>query len=292
MPVVPTSTSRRGFTLIELLVVIAIIAILAAILFPVFAKAREKARAISCTSNMKQVGLAILQYNQDNDEKFPVGLSTNNVTANYLGQGWAGEVSAYAKSTGVFKCPDDSTPQGTNGTVTIYPVSYAFNSNMAPASLASMNAPASTVMLCEVQGSATESAINLANENGFTQVSPSANGLPGSVGAGVGGIITNINTNTPTTANVAYYTGILGSYTSATTTSGGYAAATGLHTDGSNYLLGDGHAKFLRGAAVSPGLTGTAGQYQGKTANQAAATDTMYLGANSSGPVAATFSPT
>ena len=59
---------RQGFTLIELLVVIAIIAILAAILFPVFAKAREKARQISCVSNMKQLGLAILQYQQDNDE--------------------------------------------------------------------------------------------------------------------------------------------------------------------------------------------------------------------------------
>ena len=62
---------RRGFTLIELLVVIAIIAILAAILFPVFAKAREKARQASCQSNEKQLGLAFLQYVQDNDEKFP-----------------------------------------------------------------------------------------------------------------------------------------------------------------------------------------------------------------------------
>ncbi len=62
----------RGFTLIELLVVIAIIAILAAILFPVFAQAREKARAISCLSNEKQIGLAIMQYTQDNDEFYPL----------------------------------------------------------------------------------------------------------------------------------------------------------------------------------------------------------------------------
>ncbi|HEV2472758.1 MAG TPA: prepilin-type N-terminal cleavage/methylation domain-containing protein, partial [Chthonomonadales bacterium] len=65
---------RRGFTLIELLVVIAIIAILAAILFPVFAQAREKARAISCLSNEKELGLSVLMYVQDYDENFPSGL--------------------------------------------------------------------------------------------------------------------------------------------------------------------------------------------------------------------------
>jgi len=73
---------RRGFTLIELLVVIAIIAILAAILFPVFAQAREKARMASCLSNLKQIGTGVMMYNQDYDERFP------NTKA--WGRGWNG----------------------------------------------------------------------------------------------------------------------------------------------------------------------------------------------------------
>lgn len=79
--------SNRAFTLIELLVVIAIIAILAAILFPVFAKAREKARQTSCASNEKQLGVALLQYTQDFDEDLPCG--TNGGTEN---AGWAGQI--------------------------------------------------------------------------------------------------------------------------------------------------------------------------------------------------------
>jgi prepilin-type N-terminal cleavage/methylation domain-containing protein len=71
--------SRRGFTLIELLVVVAIIAVLAAILFPVFAQARERARRTSCLSNCRQIGLAFMQYAQDNDEYFP--LTTHSVNA-------------------------------------------------------------------------------------------------------------------------------------------------------------------------------------------------------------------
>ena len=70
--IAPVKERNRGFTLIELLVVIAIIAILAAILFPVFARARENARKANCQSNMKQLGLAILQYAQDHDETLPM----------------------------------------------------------------------------------------------------------------------------------------------------------------------------------------------------------------------------
>jgi prepilin-type N-terminal cleavage/methylation domain-containing protein/prepilin-type processing-associated H-X9-DG protein len=103
--------NRKGFTLIELLVVIAIIAILAAILFPVFAQAREKARQISCVSNLKQLGLACLMYTQDSDEYFPIGWSTYGASAGAPLAGtnfsWPSEVAPYTKSLGVFNCPDD-----------------------------------------------------------------------------------------------------------------------------------------------------------------------------------------
>ncbi len=105
--------ARSGFTLIELLVVIAIIAILAAILFPVFAQAREKARQTSCLSNEKQLGLAVIQYSQDYDEVFPMG----GVDRGFWMQGtWAKYTEPYVKSLAVFHCPDDSDQQhiGTN----------------------------------------------------------------------------------------------------------------------------------------------------------------------------------
>src|SRR5260370_13039338 len=101
--------SRRAFTLIELLVVIAIIAILAAILFPVFAQAREKARSISCLSNTKQIGTALMMYVQDYDEFYPINL--------YVGYEGSGapcmmtafqEINPYQKNAQVFICPSDA----------------------------------------------------------------------------------------------------------------------------------------------------------------------------------------
>jgi prepilin-type N-terminal cleavage/methylation domain-containing protein/prepilin-type processing-associated H-X9-DG protein len=100
--------NQRAFTLIELLVVIAIIAILAAILFPVFAQVREKARATSCISNMNQIGLAILQYVQDYDETYPMAASYSPADPNPVMASSSRVLGPYIKSTKVWQCPDDA----------------------------------------------------------------------------------------------------------------------------------------------------------------------------------------
>ena len=102
----PRARRTHAFTLIELLVVIAIIAILAALLFPVFQSARESARRTSCLSNLKQLGIGIMQYTQDNDETFPPGAEAT-LPAWSNETDWCIEIYPYVKSADVFICPDD-----------------------------------------------------------------------------------------------------------------------------------------------------------------------------------------
>ena len=143
----------KGFTLIELLVVIAIIAILAAILFPVFQKVRENARRASCQSNLKQLSLGVIQYQQDFDELMP------NSAGNAALGGWMyytgfvfpttnptvfdptkGSIYSYIKSTGVYICPDENSKQGN---------SYSISGPVCGVALAQFTQPAATVLFNE-----------------------------------------------------------------------------------------------------------------------------------------------
>jgi len=164
----PAPHSRSAFTLIELLVVIAIISILAAILFPVFAKVREKARETSCVSNTKQLSLAFFQYKEDNDEQLPasgkvVAPGTAAVCTAVLNGGWVaaelidnttsncnaanlpvpnGAIFPYVKSVQVYKCPSD--PFADQKTL-----SYSMNSKLSATTLATVQAPASCILLVD-----------------------------------------------------------------------------------------------------------------------------------------------
>jgi len=111
---------QTGFTLIELLVVIAIIAILAAILFPVFARARAKAQQNSCLSNLKQIALGTLMYVSDYDQRMPIAYEG----ASPIGINFTGEVYPYVKNVQIFNCPAsgwDAAYYSTGGRVYIYP---------------------------------------------------------------------------------------------------------------------------------------------------------------------------
>lgn len=134
-------SSSKAFTLIELLVVIAIIAILAAILFPVFAQAREKARQSSCLSNQKQLGLAFMQYVQDYDEAFPSVYDgqSNLISANAL-HFWPYAIQPYVKNNDVYRCPNE---QSTNA------VSYLANSFTGLRADAAITTPTQTILLAD-----------------------------------------------------------------------------------------------------------------------------------------------
>ena len=218
---------RRGFTLIELLVVIAIIAILAAILFPVFAKAREKARQTSCLSNLKQLANGMLMYAQDYDEHFPALTYTDCFPTANVWSGmypWPITIMPYVKNWQIGVCASDSqcgcmskaggndfdpffvarfgaAPASSAAAAAQWPWSYGSNYSLTTAfTLAQINRPAQCILLCDFgQGQHSYSV---------------------------------------------YYANFGYGYTS--TESPDRWTAGGRHNDGRNYAFCDGHAKWLK----------------------------------------------
>ncbi len=248
---------QKAFTLIELLVVIAIIAILAAILFPVFARARENARRSSCLSNMKQLGLGVAQYVQDYDSNFPV---TPNQGATY-GPGWTKVLFPYVKSAQIFRCPSDSNPNTTTVSYGVNGLALGFNQGwnnccgvggvnaMGPINESRLAATSKTVLLFEAisgtantAGAITYSAVNpetATSGQPFADFNPSGSGGKADISNGVAmtGKFSNLTTTLKPNGTDSAFVG------------------TGVHLDGANYTFADGHAKWLKGSAISYGLS-------------------------------------
>ncbi len=240
--------SKSGFTLIELLVVIAIIAILAAILFPVFAKAREKARQTTCLSNMKQIALSMTMYAQDSDEIFPPGRYYGpNVP---VAQAWDDYIAPYAVKSGAryygdkvsnayLECPSDTTPRsGTSVNKRSYAVVSWYRPDEAwkqevtlPSGDAIMSgraqsefpAPASTFLLVEMPTPGNR----IANNTDVAARGPNGN-------------------NTSGYGQTGGLNSMVGSITIKPS-----------HSDGWNYAFADGHAKWMRPETTisTPGVT-------------------------------------
>ena len=248
----PIPTKLRGFTLIELLVVIAIIAILAAILFPVFAQAREKARQTTCLSNEKQMGLAYMQYVGDYDEKY--------IFSHWIysaGNGWAGRLYPYVKSKAVYVCPDDNVLSASRP----YKLSYATNQLIASdtygwtwvtnsdgtmsgtdtAIMSKLDSPANTVLIYECYGLLGGTPVTEPQKSWKSWSS-----------------LNTADVTNPNEVSSAGGNGTSGAYQApvAADRHGQYNVANGVLVGRSNFILADGHVKFLQASPENGGAAG------------------------------------
>ncbi len=203
---------KSAFTLIELLVVIAIIAILAAILFPVFAQAREKARQTACLSNTKQIGTAFMMYTQDYDEYLP--LTTYPLPSN----SWTDQAQPYIKNRQLFRCPSDDSDNW-NAATNPRRSSYFLNAYMGGASrfgnLSSVASPAGVIYIGESNKNINRDHFHPFNWNGNQETPPNPQ-----------------------------YSGYMNSITWSASLGETVELALRRHSGGSNFVYMDGHAKW------------------------------------------------
>ena len=200
---------RRGFTLIELLVVIAIIALLSAILFPVFARARENARRAACQSNLKQIGLGMLQYAQDNDERYPAPY-LNNVAGGY----WNFTLQPYLKNQQIVICPSSKQPVASRDSLSGFP-SYGENIMM------------------------DSRCVNSNSTSWYYQLGISASMI--NYPAELLVFVEDVTTTTSDPGYYAAYYDLTAQYGSV----GNFGTPGARHFDGDNVAFADGHVKYM-----------------------------------------------